>query len=863
MSFGEILYQLIFMPLQLMFEEIYYILGYKLTRDPGLSIVVLSLTVNLLVLPLYNRADKVQEEQRKIEGKLRRGVEHIKKTFKGDEQMMMLQTYYRQNNYSPFDAIKGSVSLFLEIPFFVAAYQFLSHLSVLQGTPFGPIRDLGAADGLLTIAGMTVNVLPIIMTVVNLLAVFFFVKGATIKTKIQLYALAFFFLVFLYKSPAGLVFYWTLNNLFNLIKTIIYKWRGEPKEKDVIMDEQPEAKVFFAGAAFMSVLTGLLIPSSVISASPQEFIIFGHMDNPLWYLVASFCLAAGSFILWLGVFYWLAAAKGKLRFETFMWRFSVVGVLTYLLWGKNTGILTNMLEVTNGMQITHQQKIINLIVVVFVCGLLWKLKRYYGKYVKEILSIGTVAMLVMTGLNIYGISKSLATVELNKKETKIASPDDGKLILSKQGKNVIVFMLDGAIGPYVPYIFKEKTELLSKFDGFKYFSNTISYGNHTLFASPVLFGGYEYTPENMNRRNQQLLREKHNEAMLLMPVLFNEAGYKVTVSNLPLVNYQWIPDYTPFKKYPDIRIEHFNQPLEKIISSQDMEDMVDANKRNFYCYGFMKSLPLVIQKNLYASGTYTRMAARKRQNISSVAAASGYPFGFSAEWQSLKDLKKRTTVVETGNTFLAMVNDITHDGILLQLPDYTPAERVDNSKLMNKESECYHVGGRKLYMDNKSAVAMYHVNMASFIQLGCWFDELRRLGVYDNTRIILVADHGHGVGQFKELRSLIDVSCYAPLLMVKDFDSHGFVTDNRFMTNGDVPCLALKNITDELQNPFTGKLLAADAKQKNKQYIFDSRKYELRYNTGNTYQSGRWYSVQNDLWNKDGWKLEKEDAELP
>ena len=35
--------------------------------------------------------------------------------------------------------------------------------------------------------------------------------------------MALFFLVFLYTSPSGLVFYWTLNNLFSLVKTIFYK----------------------------------------------------------------------------------------------------------------------------------------------------------------------------------------------------------------------------------------------------------------------------------------------------------------------------------------------------------------------------------------------------------------------------------------------------------------------------------------------------------------------------------------------------------------------------------------------------------------------------------------------------------------
>ena len=89
----------------------------------------------------------------------------------------------------------------------------------MNGASLGPIKDLGAPDGLLTVAGMTINVLPFIMTAVNLVSAYIFTKDLTSKTKVQLYGMACFFLVFLYASPAGLVFYWTLNNLFNLVKT--------------------------------------------------------------------------------------------------------------------------------------------------------------------------------------------------------------------------------------------------------------------------------------------------------------------------------------------------------------------------------------------------------------------------------------------------------------------------------------------------------------------------------------------------------------------------------------------------------------------------------------------------------------------
>lgn len=40
--------------------------------------------------------------------------------------------------------------------------------------------------------------------------------------------------------------------------------------------------------------------------------------------------------------------------------------------------------------------------------------------------------------------------------------------------------------------------------------------------------------------------------------------------------------------------------------------------------------------------------------------------------------------------------------------------------------------------------------MAAMLRLGEWFDYLREEGVYDNTRIILVSDHGYRLEQIEE-----------------------------------------------------------------------------------------------------------------
>lgn len=875
MGIETILYQFIFMPLQLLFELLYYLLGYKLTKDPGLSIIVLSLAVNLLVLPLYNRADAVQEAEREIDAKLRKGVEHIKKTFKGDEQLMMLQTYYRQNNYSPFDVIKGSISLFLEIPFFVAAYQFLSHLPILQGATLGPIKDLAAADALLTIAGQPINVLPIIMTVVNLAATCLFVTNMPTKTKLQLYGLAFFFLVFLYNSPSGLVFYWTLNNVFNLVKTIVYKFRKPAEASNANCYAKPTPKLFLAGAAFMAVLTGLLIPSTVISTSPQEFILFNYVDNPVWFVVSAFAMGLGAFVLWLGVFYWLGEVRSRLRYEVFITCFSLAAIVTYMFWGKNTGILTSLLSISNGLPNSHMDKIINGIVVLAIClgiNLLWPHLR---KYCFEALTIGCLAMLGMSTMNIFTIQKSIANVEKNTSAKQSINADSSKIVLSKNGKNVIVFMLDGALGSYIPFIMQEKPELKEAFSGFTYHSNVISYGGHTLFGSAGIFGGYEYTPVEMNKRQDKILVEKHNEALSLLPRIFHEHGYNTTVSNLPLANYQWIFDPTAFKTYPFIRTENFSRTLKNMDSPEDMQEMVDMNKRNFFVYGLMKSVPAVIQGNIYGNGHYNRFGRQQTQQVKGIDKAIGINKETLTCYQALEELKQRTKLVEQGNTYLAMVNDITHAPMLLQEPDYVPSAKVDNSAYAKDYKQRFKIGNHRLIMKNMGQVTTYHVNMAAYLKLAQWFAFLKEQGVYDNTRIILVADHGWPTGQVSELNfsSRINVpnakrlnggdACnYFPLLMVKDFNATGFKTNSSLMTNADVPWLALAGLVKAPVNPFTGNPVKETDKSK-EQYILESNEYEVRHNSGPVYAKARWYGVKNNIWDKNNWRLAADDSTSP
>ena len=107
----------------------------------------------------------------------------------------------------------------------------------------------------------------------------------------------------------------------------------------------------------------------------------------------------------------------------------------------------------------------------------------------------------------------------------------------------------------------------------------------------------------------------------------------------------------------------------------------------------------------------------------------------------------------------------------------------------------------------------------------------------------------------KDNARLGDLEFYYPLLMVKDFNSKDFSVNNDFMTNADVPSIAMESVVENPINPFTGNAISSDEKTAHDQYIIASRTFKLKDNQGNTFTTNRWYSVKNNIWDISNWKL--------
>lgn len=921
MSIIDIIYAIFIGPLQLVFEII-YVIANRFICHPGLAIIILSLIMNFLVLPLYKRSDAMQEAARDIEEKLREGVTHIKKSFSGDEQMMILQTYYRQNNYKPTDALNGSVSLLLEIPFFMAAYNFLSNLKLIQGVSLGPIVDLGAPDALLTIGSMTINVLPVLMTLINIISSAIYLKGFPLKTKIQLYGMALFFLVFLYTSPSGLVFYWTLNNMFSLVKTLFYKMENPKKVLSILASivgllilgfnlivyeassikrelfivglgvvlqipmlipfisskipkvikfEQVKnnTKQFILCALFLTFLVGLLIPSTLIAASPQEFVDITNYYHPIWYVVRSLCMAAGTFIVWFGVFYWIANPVGKMIFDRIMWVLCVVMTVNYMFFGTDLGIISANLQYENGMDYGIKEQLINAVVLIVVSCIVLFVVNKWENVARGVLLTAVIALVGMSGINAVTIQGSISELE---ERLEVGDNDAPHFNLSTTGQNVVVIVLDRAMGQYIPYIFNEKSELEEQFSGFTYYKNTISYGGVTVMGAPAMYGGYEYTPVEINKRDNESMVDKHNEALKVMPVLFAENNYDVTVMDPPYANYQWIPDLSIYDDYPEIDAYITNG---KYGDDETKKNVIQHNLRNFFCFSIVKTMPLVMQETLYEDGNYNRAPVMgettySTQVILSNTTAEGIYSKFMDSYNVLNNLATITNVTDKEkNTFLMFTNDTAHEPVMLQMPEYEPVQNVDNTMYYSDFTEQYTIDGMTLKMDNSSQISHYHVNMAAMIKIGEWLDYLRENGIYDNTRIIISSDHGTPTNQLEELSldedtdGIYDASFYFPVLMVKDFGSEVYSVSDELMTNADVPTLAVSGLIDNPINPFTGKVINNAEKDKSSHYIITSRVSDASQYTGNTFFPSMWWKVSDSIWDAENWELIWEACIIP
>jgi membrane protein insertase Oxa1/YidC/SpoIIIJ len=894
---ADILYTVIITPIVQIIEFV-YVFFFKVFKNAAFSVFGVSLSVSFLSLPLYIMAERWQIIERDTIKRLKPAVNKIKSVFSGDEQFMILSTFYRQNHYHPLYSLRSSIGLIVQIPFFIAAYAFLSNLEVLHGVSFSFIKDISLPDSIFHIGSFSVNILPIAMTLINCVAGFVYTQGLSMRDKIQVYGMAALFLVLLYNSPAALVLYWTINNIFSLVKNVFYKIRNPLKVLYIILcvvcslfiiyllfhmktrvfklrlliailislfyflplflkcfnylyynvliklfQNRKKMFILLSLSCFtLFLLAGLYVPSSVIASSPDEFCYIENHASPFNYIIHSNLFYFGFFIVWPVSIFFLFSDRIKAFLIFILLFFALIFSIYTVAFSGNYGTINTLFNfnTTGVFGVSFIQAFLSIITpLIILFTLFFLINKFKITYLNSFLSILIISLTVISLSNIVKIKKAYNLLGIKIVNTPEKTSLEPIFNLSKENKNVIVFMADAAINGFVPLIFSENPKLEKQFDGFTLYKNTASFAAHTLFGAPPIWGGYEYTPFEMNKKNIVPLVEKHNQALLTIPLMLVKAGYNVTVTDPSWANYSWIPDTSIYEKYDKIKafniIRHYTSLWYEKNEPDKKEFTYPRIMRNIIWFSMLKMNNPLLRLIIYDSGWYWSTDNMGRSIIN-----------FINSYAILDFLPELTSFDSKEQSALLITNELTHEDVWLHGQNFKPSEiptKIGNGKFASN--------------------GLYHSNMALYLKLGEWFDLLRKNGIYDNTRIIIIADHGSGAKALIADEPLTikgeSREKYNPVFLFKDFNSHGTLSiNNDFMTNADVPYFTLNGLLENLINPFTGNLITTQPKKdgilittyhspmagNHGKYVFNINKNQWIYLHDSIYKASNWESYE-------------------
>ncbi|OGW80643.1 MAG: hypothetical protein A3C47_00215 [Omnitrophica bacterium RIFCSPHIGHO2_02_FULL_51_18] len=189
-------------------------------KNYGLSIILLTFLINLLLFPLTRAGYMSMKRMQVIQPQMAKVREHNKKNpEKMNREMMEL---YKKHKVNPFG---GCFPMLLQMPVFIALYVALSKSVILVNSHFLWVNDLSSPDSVylpvsLPFLGNKIHVLPLVMVAAMVIQQKFTQikmegQDPAMETQQKMMALmmpVIFGFIF-YSMPSGLVLYWLTNTI--------------------------------------------------------------------------------------------------------------------------------------------------------------------------------------------------------------------------------------------------------------------------------------------------------------------------------------------------------------------------------------------------------------------------------------------------------------------------------------------------------------------------------------------------------------------------------------------------------------------------------------------------------------------------
>ena len=188
-----------------------------------MSILALTIVIRIILFPLANKSFKSMSKMKVLTPK----IQEIRNRYKNDKLKMQqeIMQVYKNEKVNP---LSGCLPILIQIPIFFALYKVLFVTLETRHAPFyGWIKDLSAPDpttifnlfGLLNFTPpsfLLIGIWPILMAVTMFLQTKLNpAPPDPLQAKIMTYLPVVFLFLFA-TFPAGLVIYWTWNNVLSI-----------------------------------------------------------------------------------------------------------------------------------------------------------------------------------------------------------------------------------------------------------------------------------------------------------------------------------------------------------------------------------------------------------------------------------------------------------------------------------------------------------------------------------------------------------------------------------------------------------------------------------------------------------------------
>jgi YidC/Oxa1 family membrane protein insertase len=196
---------------------------HSVVKSYGISILVLTLVVRLVLWPLQSKANQTMRKTALLGPKM----QELREKYKDDPTRMNQEVMklYKQYGINP---VGGCLPMAIQIPIFFGLYQMLAQAVELRNARFLWVHDLSQPDTVahLPVLGFPINIIPLLMAATQVWLMAMTPKtGDPTQRRIMMFT-PLMFLFFCYNFAAALALYYTAQNLFSILQ--FYQNKRQP-----------------------------------------------------------------------------------------------------------------------------------------------------------------------------------------------------------------------------------------------------------------------------------------------------------------------------------------------------------------------------------------------------------------------------------------------------------------------------------------------------------------------------------------------------------------------------------------------------------------------------------------------------------